>query len=63
MTGIKKCDKKLLQSVAGITKCDKYYKVKRNSLPVLYKTCVFKAFAKFIDNTCVAVLCKQSYRL
>ena len=26
------CDKKLLQSVKGITKCDNYYKVRRNSI-------------------------------
>ena len=35
VTGITKCEKSLLQSVAGttITKCDIYYKVKRNKVP------------------------------
>ena len=27
---ITKCDRSLLQSVSGITKCDSYYKVTRN---------------------------------
>ena len=30
MTGITKCDKKLLQSVPGIKKCDNYDKVRCN---------------------------------
>ena len=30
MTAITKCDKDLLQSVTGITKCDKYYKVRQH---------------------------------
>ena len=35
VTGITKCEKSLLQSVAGTTikKCDIYYKVKRNKVP------------------------------
>ena len=32
VTGITKSDKRLLQSVAGIIKCDNYYKVRRNTL-------------------------------
>ena len=30
--GITECDKKLLQSVTGITKRDNYYKVSRNTI-------------------------------
>ena len=30
VTVITKCNRKLLQTVIGITKCDKYYKVSRN---------------------------------
>ena len=28
--GVRKCDKKILQSMTGITKCNSYYKVRRN---------------------------------
>ena len=28
---IAKCDRQLLQSASGITKCDRYYKVRRNN--------------------------------
>ena len=48
MTGIKKCDKKLLRSVAGVAKYDSYYKVRRNSghLGKFCKRCV-----KFLQNS------------
>ena len=32
VTGTTKCDKRLLQSVAGTTQCDNYYKVRRNTI-------------------------------
>ena len=31
MTGVTKCDRKLLQNVTGITKCDNYNKVRHNN--------------------------------
>ena len=41
-TGITKCDRTLLQIVVGIiTKCDNYYKVRRNTSTTCYVTCVF----------------------
>ena len=30
-SGIKKCNRLLLQRVSGITKCDSYYKVRRSN--------------------------------
>ena len=35
VTGITKCDKRLLRSVTGITKSDNYYEVRRNTLLVI----------------------------
>ena len=32
---IKKCDRLLLQSASGITKCDSYYRVRRNNVVLL----------------------------
>ena len=40
VTGITKCDKKLLQSVTGITTCDNYYKVSRNKV-LVYPNYIF----------------------
>ena len=32
---VTRCDKKLLQSVTGITKCNNYYKIRRNTCLIL----------------------------
>ena len=37
---ITKCDKKLLQNVTGITKCDIFYKVRRNSMTSFTNRCL-----------------------
>ena len=43
MADIANCDKKLLQSVAGITKCDNYYKVRPNRLYLWWDVTTFIA--------------------
>ena len=37
--GITRCDRLLLQSASVITKCDSYYKVRRNARHVRYLGC------------------------
>ena len=36
VSGITKCDRLLLQSASDITKCDSYYKVRRNTYERLH---------------------------
>ena len=48
---ITKCDKLLLQSASGITKCDSYYKVRRNTSHVFRGLSRKKSLRRFLKNS------------